>query len=88
MQHPVCESAASGQGQAPGLSGAGREGQLGVGGGVETRSRKVYRGSWVSVRIFSRGWRQRDLPLKHHVVGRDCWGAQLERLGVSRLWRV
>ena len=36
--------AASGQGQAPGLSGAGREGQLGVGGGVETRPRKDIQG--------------------------------------------
>lgn len=36
--------AASGQGQAPGLSGAGREGQLGVGGRVETRPRKGIQG--------------------------------------------
>lgn len=36
--------ATSGQGQAPGLSGAGREGQLGVEGRMESRPRKDIQG--------------------------------------------
>lgn len=67
MQRPVCELGHKWAG--PGSRAVGLEGknswELRV--GWRAGLGRIYRGSWVLVRIFSRGWRKWDLPLKHHV---------------------